>query len=392
MSLYFQTWSAQENPNQLEITGTSETDYILKDGSTVYDLSSCSYHLGFGLRNKNLETAIIDQVTSLPVAGPKTVFPLKDQVTKRLLSKLGLEGKLFYTTSGAESVENALKIARNYSGKTDILARKVSYHGATIGALSATGDWRSDGHLTLSQNTHYIPEPYEKDALERTEEIINAVGADNISAFILETITGGNGVYIPTQEWWDGIQCLCKKYDILLILDEVVCGFSRTGKDFGFQNFKLSPDIICLAKAISGGFFPFGAVYFNSEISKHYDKNVLSAGLTNYAHPIGLKLCDEVLNLIEDQSFQDNLDQVEKLLSDFKENVQSFPNIKEVRHIGALMAIEVIEQHFSWKVFKENGLYINVTGQNIIICPIMTTDLKKLEDALNKVKNLLNKA
>ncbi len=389
MSLYFSTWSSQENPNKLEISSTTQTDYVLKDGKEIYDISSCSYHLGFGLRNKQLEDAMINQINTLPVAGPKTVFPLKDQVTKRLLDKLGLKGKIFYTTSGAESVENALKIARNYSGKSDILARKVSYHGATLGALSATGDWRSDGHLSLSQHTHYIPEPHEDNAIERTEEIINAVGSDNISAFILETVTGGNGVYIPSQAWWDGIQMLCKKYNILLILDEVVCGFSRTGKDFGYQNFNLTPDIICMAKAISGGFFPFGAIYFSEEVSKHYDKNVLSAGLTNYAHPIGLKLCDEVLNLIEDKKFQENLKSVQEILSKFKDEAGLFTNIKEIRHLGALMAIEVLDQKYSWKFFADHGLYINVTGKNIIICPIMTTDLSKLSAALDKLKSLL---
>lgn len=393
MSKYFATWSKQQNAPSFEISYTTNDCYITRELSEIYDLSSCSYHLSFGLRNERLQKAMIEQINELPVAGPKTVFPLKTDTTDELISYLDLDtnGKIFYTTSGAESVENALKIARNYTGKSHILSRQVSYHGATLGALSVTGDWRREGQDILTELTHFIPEPHEKEAIKKTEDIILAVGADQIAAIILETITGGNGVYIPDQSWWDGISELCKKYNILLILDEVICGFGRTGLNFGYQHFNLKPDIVCMAKAISGGLFPFGAVYTNSDIAKAFDNKVLSAGLTNYAHPIGLRLCHEVISLTQEEDFQTNLKQVIGVLGTFKTKFEELSEVREVRHIGGLMAVELYESNLSWTSFIQEKIYLNVTGKNLIICPILVTSADKLRIVLDKVIKLLAK-
>lgn len=393
MNKYFATWSKQLNAPSFEISYTTNDCYITKELTEIYDLSSCSYHLGFGLRNERLQKAMIEQITELPVAGPKAVYPLKSDTTNALISYIDLdeEGKIFYTTSGAESVENALKIARNYSGKSHILSRQISYHGATVGALSVTGDWRREGQDILSELTHFIPEPNEEDAIKKTEDIILAVGADKIAAIILETITGGNGVYIPEQSWWDGITKLCKKHNILLILDEVICGFGRTGLNFGYQHFNLKPDIVCMAKAISGGFFPFGAVYTNGQIAKAFDNKILSAGLTNYAHPIGLRLCQEVMKMTCEDEFKNNLKQVVGVLSSFKANFENLPEVREVRQIGALMAVELYEHNLSWSSFIKENIYLNVTGKNLIICPILTTSADKLRNILDQVITLLAK-
>lgn len=393
MKDYYSTWSKQNGAPSFEVSYTTNDCYIRKDLSEIYDLSSCSYHLSFGLRNERLQKAMCDQINELPVAGPKAEYALKDEATRLLLDHMGLDssGKIFYTTSGAESVENALKIARNYSGKSHILSRKKSYHGATMGALSVTGDWRRDGQEILGELTHFIPEPFEKDALLKTEEVINAVGANKIAAIILETITGGNGVYIPDQAWWDGITALCKKYDILLILDEVICGFSRTGKNFGYQHFNLKPDIVCLAKAISGGYFPFGAVYTNSKIAKYFDDKILCAGLTNYAHPIGLKLCREIILYTTSIDFQNNLKQVIGVLESFKSNFKSLAEVRDVRHIGGLMAIELHTVNVSWSSLIKENIYLNVIGNNLIICPILTTNADKLRTVLEKLITIIAK-
>ncbi len=388
---YYFTWTKQEDAPQLEIQSTTQDSYVLKDDQEVYDLSSCSYHLSFGLRNDTLTKVITTQYHDLPVAGPKIVYPLKQETTKKLINFLELEdnGKIFYTVSGAEAIENALKIARQYTGKDIILSRKKSYHGATVGALSITGDWRRDGSPTMDALTEFIPEPDALNALEETEELINKIGSSKIAALCLESITGGNGVIIPTQKWYDGIQALCKKYEILLILDEVVCGFARTGRNFGFHNYNLVPDIVCMAKGISGGLFPFGAVYTSEKISKYFDKNVLSCGLTNYAHPVGLKLCSAIIDLIHTQEFNQNFKALEDILSKFSKRIITLENIVEVRAIGLLAAIQTKGIELDWNYFIKNGIYINSSNGALILTPILTTTPKRLEKALEKLEDAI---
>lgn len=387
---YFFTWTKQEDAPSLELKETTVDSYITTDGQEVYDLSSCSYHLGLGLRNERLSKVISDQYSTLPVAGPKIVYDLKLQCSKKLKSSLGFkDGKIFYTVSGAESIENALKMARQASGKKHILSREVSYHGATLGALSITGDWRRDGSPTLKEYSHFIPGPEDKDAITKTEETIKQIGADNIAAICLETITGGNGVIIPTQEWYDGISKLCKQYNIYLILDEVVCGFGRTGKDFGFQHYGLKPDFICMAKNISAGFFPFGAVYVSKRVSDYFDKNTLSCGLTNYAHPVGLRLCSEIIDIINEKEFKKNFDQLEIVLKNSITKLETSSKVTSIRQIGLLMAVELSNHELTWSKLKDQGLYINLANNCLIITPIMNTTPIRLEQAMDKLIQIL---
>jgi len=388
---YYFSWSAQENAPKLDIKETTADSYVTTDNKEIYDLSSCSYHLSFGLQNKRLTDAISDQLSTLPAAGPKLTYPLKEKCSQKLKKLLALEeGKIFYTVSGAEAVENALKMARQSSGKLHVLSREKSYHGATVGALSITGDWRKEGSPLLSEYSHFIPEPYEKDALEKTEEIIKSIGAQKIAAICLETITGGNGVYIPSREWYQGIERICKKYDIYLIVDEIVCGFFRTGKPFAFQHYDLEPDFVCMAKNISGGFFPFGAVYTSKAVADYFNENILNCGLTNYAHPVGLRVCSEVIDLITERSFINNFHELRKSLESYTAIFLNLNGVVDVRSIGCLMAIE-LKKKYSWSDFIDSGLYLNVTGNNLIVTPIMTTTPTRLEMALQKLKDILEK-
>ncbi|EQC51210.1 aspartate aminotransferase family protein [Bacteriovorax sp. DB6_IX] len=390
---YYYSWTKQNSASKLEIKETTVDSYLTHDNREIYDLSSCSYHLSFGLRNERLTNAISDQYKVLPAAGPKLVYNLKQETSQKLLKALGQnEGKIFYTVSGAEAVENALKMARKVSGKEHILSREKSYHGASVGALSITGDWRREGSPLLDHLTHFIPEPFENDALAKTEEIIKKVGPQKIAAICLETITGGNGVYIPDPNWYEGIQNLCRKYKIFLILDEIVCGFARTGKNFAFQHYNLAPDFICMAKNISGGFFPFGAVYTSKEVSDYYENEVLSCGLTNYAHPIGLRVCSEILDLIEEREFVDNIKNLEQTLKDSHQEFNQLSCVKECRQIGNLMAVELdYKDSLSWNDFIKENLYINVSNNILIITPIMMTTPQRLKQALKKLKGVLEK-
>ncbi len=383
---YYMTWTEQSNAIKIPLKKTEAFHYVLEDDSKLYDLSSCSYHLNFGLKNEKIQAAIAKQLQDAPVIGPKFTTDFKENTTKALLEFMELEGKVFYTTSGSESVENAIKIARDVTNKNYILRRKNSYHGATLGSLSLTGDWRADGFKTLDNYSLTIPEPGSVKSLEETEKVIKNHHNQGIAAIILETVTGGNGVIIPTKDWFKGIEKLCRKYDILLILDEVVCGFYRTGKAFGYMHFDITPDLVCLSKGISGGFIPFGAVFTNREISKHYENKKLKCGLTNYAHPLGLAAMAAVIEICQNNSFLKNLQELEEILTRFKKSINDHPSVKEVRHIGHLMAIELYEAKSMNDLIKK-GLYLNCVGKNMILASFLTQKPEVLENTLNILKS-----
>ena len=385
---FFITWSKQKNALTLDIESSKDSFYIDSSGNKIIDLCSTSYQAAFGHSHAPIKKAIQAQLNTLPIATPKAIFDLKENATNSLLNLLGLKGKIFYTISGAESVENALKIARQVTGKSIVLSRQNSYHGATLGALSLTGDWRNKEHITVDKWTKRIPEPKDDPNGKKLEEIILKTGTDKIAAICIETITGGNGVIIPPKSWWTAIKRIKKKYGILLILDEVICGFGRTGKHFGFQHFNITPDLICLAKVITAGYIPFGALWVSPALSKHYNQNVLSCGLTNYAHPLGLAAMEVVIKELQTVEHKNNFSRLEEIMTNFQSKSCAHEKIKDCRQIGLLMAIELHSPIETSKFLKESILLASV-GNNIIIAPCFTMKPTHLKNALNKVMKII---
>jgi taurine--2-oxoglutarate transaminase len=385
---FFFTWTRQGTADHFNLIGGKGPVLLTDKKRKIFDLSSLSFQAAFGVNDPYISKKIKEQLGKITVTSPKAVYPLKVKATQRLLKFIEQTkkptGKIFYTVSGAESVENAIKIARQVKNRKGILARKISYHGATLGALSITGDWRNEPHFTVDEWTVRIPEPKDDPTCKKTREIILKYGPENIAAFCLETITVGNGVIIPDQIWWDNIQKLCKEFDLFLILDEVACGFGRTGKPFGFHNWDLRPDLVTMAKVISGGMIPFGAVWVSSEISKKYDDEVFSFGLTNYAHPLGIAAQDAVLDHFNDKVFLNNN---KKLIKVFNEKIKTIGKLNSVtgtRCIGLLAAVD-LKVKVSWKMFFENGIYLFAKPKMIVICPAYCYTPKQLAEAMDKL-------
>ena len=381
---YFISWSQQNNPETLDILSCDDFYINLQSGKSILEMSSISYQASFGLKNEKILESIKNQMDWFPLSSPKSDFSLKKTVTQKLNALIGDKGKTFFTTSGSESIENALKMAKTLSGKKKILARQKSYHGATLGALSVTGDWRRHGHVEdIDHWVIRIPEPDQDPDLLKTEEILKKNKFD-VAAFCLETISGSNGVVIPSKKWWKGIENLCQKYRVYLIVDEIVCAFYRTGKPFGFHHYDINPDFICMAKAISGGYIPFGALWVKQKLTTYFDDNVLSAGLTSYAHPLGLAALKSVLEICEDPNFQKDL---EKKISFFEKKLKS-TNFK-FRSIGLLALIEY-DKFISWGEFIESNLHVYCKNGHVILCPALTMPQEIMEMGLNKLENLIN--
>lgn len=390
---HFITWStSQVDQPHITLLSANDVELITQEYGALVDLSSTSFHVSFGNRNPKLINAIAKQLNSFATAPPKFEHSLKSAVSLELKKLLKLEsGKIFYTVSGAEAIENALKMARQVSGKKYIGALKKSYHGATLGALSVTGDWRHDEHFHLGEYTLRLPDPLEDPDGQLTIKTIENFGAKKIAALCLETISGGNGVFSATKKWWQEVQKTCRKYQIYLILDEVVCGFYRTGKAFGFHHYNIKPDFVALSKSITGGHIPFGALWVGPTISEYFDHRKFSYGLTQYAHPLGLAATQAVIKLVQSQSwkttYQKNLDVFKHQLKEIKK----CPAVKNVRFKGLLGAVE-LNSDITPEFFYEHGLFISLTNKNmIILAPATTFRPKKLEKALVKLSHLLKR-
>ncbi len=391
---FYFTWSQQVNATQLQIDSIGDHYFITKQKQKIFDLSSISFQASFGFKHPLLIKSINKQLHEMPLSGPKVITDEKVSVTNKLLDYINLgPGKIFYTTSGAESVENALKMARQIRNSKIVLARKRSYHGATLGAISVTGDWRNNDHFTTEDWVKRIPEPKDDPDLTKTKQIIQEIGKSNIAAIILETITGANGVIIPSKSWWKGIQDICDESGILLILDEVICGFHRTGLPFGFNHFQLRPDFICLAKSLTAGMIPMGAIWTTPIVYQYYENKVLSCGLTNYAHPLGLAAINGVLDLLKTKEIQTKYKTNEQIIKQFNHQIQQSQFVKEVRSIGLLTAIE-LTYSLTHNQLLTQGISCILRENQIILAPsynfdptILSQNLKLLETIINQGPN-----
>ncbi len=388
---FYFTWCKQDEAHYFEIKKASGCHVTLKNNQKVYDLSSTSFQSSFGFNHPIIVKEIKKQLDLFTQCSPKVTYPLKEKVTKELLKLLKVKnGKIFYTLSGSESIENALKIVRQISQKKIVCARTRSYHGASLGALSITGDWRNPEHFTVSDWTLRIPEPYEDLDASKTRKLIEDVGVDKVAAICVETITGANGVIIPPQSWWDGIQKICDDYKIYLICDEVLCGFYRTGPAFGFQDFKVRPNIVTMSKAISGGHIPFGAIWTDQAISDYYKDKTFACGLTHYAHPLGIASLAGVLKIVNDAKFKKNLKALEKVLTKNLAQTIKIDNVKEIRVKGMLVCIDLFKPVKNmWDYFLKNNQYIVNRDTSIVLAPILISKPNELDKELKKFNKLL---
>ena len=360
----------------------------LRMGRRIYDFASTSFQASFGHSQRTIQDRVHAQLDAMPIASPKAVFELKRTVTDRLLDRLAVaggrsRGKIFYTVSGAESVENALKIARHQTGREIVLARRRSYHGATLGAMSVSGDWRSHSHVNFSDGTVRIPEPNEDPDGAQTRQIVLEEGPSKIAAVIVESISGVNGVVVPPQTWWESVRGLCDEFGIRLIVDEVLAGFGRTGRDFGFHHFGVRPDIVAMSKAISGGYIPFGAVWVNDAIADYYDDEVLACGLTNYAHPLGLAALSGVLDWLESSERGEEKKRLEQTFTTCLEKWARHPQVSEVRSLGLLAGIDLHVPAPSWQDMVDAGLSVVAKKQMLVLAPPFVSSPQRLVAAFD---------
>lgn len=380
-------WQPQEEKRYKLIK--FENDNILKTTRGILtDYSSLSFHSSFGFNNRVIANEMKNQINHSLLTFSKFEQQFQTQRANELLDLLELEGHIFFTQGGADSVEHALKISRESNQRKVILSRRKSYHGASLGALQITGDHRRNVFFLPKSGHHWIPEPKDDPDFSKTLSIIHKIGANNISGICLESITAKNGVYILPATWIDGLRQIQSKYKINIIFDEVVCGFYRTLKPFGFHHYEIKPDIVCMGKAISNGMAPLGAVYFSPKIMKCFNSTPFKTGHTNYGHPISLAALKGVLKYVKQKSFKNKIETNSKILKDWIKDIEPF--IAESRGTGFLYALD-LKSSISHNVFYENGISIVLNESTLILCPTISLTKQKLIKDLSLLFNVIRR-
>ncbi|RDI96629.1 aminotransferase class III-fold pyridoxal phosphate-dependent enzyme [Meiothermus sp. QL-1] len=349
------SWSAQSTANPIHMARAEGVWFWDGDGNKWLDLNAQLINMNVGHQHPKVLEAIKRQVDELCFAGPNFATEPRGRLGKKLAEVTGL-AKSFFTLGGAEANENAMKIARLYTGRDKIIARYRSYHGATMGAMTASGDPRRWPVEPGIPGIVRVFDPYcyrcpfgktvdtcRRECVSHIEEVIELEGPHTIAAIIVEGITGSNGVLVPPDDYYPRLRALCDKYGILLITDEVMSGFGRTGKWLSTQHYGIKPDIVTCAKGLTSGYIPLGAVIVSEPIAEFFEKNTLWGGLTYSGHPLACAAALANLEVYEEEQIFENVEVQGRYLAERLEAMRKkYACVGDVRYKGLFSVIELV--------------------------------------------------
>jgi taurine--2-oxoglutarate transaminase len=423
----FWTWSAQGSVSPIPVKRAKGVYFWDADDKRYLDFNSMMRCVNIGHGDERVIEAIAEQARQLVFAAPSMTTKPR-AILGKMLSEItpGDLNHFFFTSGGADANENAIKLARAYTGKHKILARYRSYHGATAGAMSLTGDprrlaWEPNlmpgvvhfldpyrYRSTFHRSNQDISEPeFTQDYLNHLEEIIIFEGPQTIAGIILETVTGTNGILIPPVGYLQGVRELCDKHDILLICDEVMSGFGRTGQWFAVDNWNVVPDLMTMAKGLTSAYAPLGAVAMSGEIAEFFEDKVYYGGLTYNSHPISLAAAIAVIKVMQEDNLIEHTQQMGTVLRRHLNDLgEQHPSVGEVRSIGLFSAIEVVknrntrepmapyngtspEMNSIRQYLLENGVYTFIHWNIILVNPPLIINEEELEEGFQVLDKAL---
>jgi taurine--2-oxoglutarate transaminase len=354
----FFTWSVQSQVSPIPAARAKGVYFWDVDGKRYLDFSSQLMNVNAGHGNQKILAAAQEQMSSMAYAYPGLATESKGQLGQLLAEVTpGDLCKTLFTTGGGEANENAIKFARLYTGRHKLLARYRSFHGATAGALALTGDpYRLPVEPLIPGVVHFM-DPYcyrcpfgwtrdtcHRECITHVEHVIAFEGPDNIAAIVLEGVTGSNGLIIPPDDYWPRIREICDEYDILLVSDEVMSGFGRTGEWFGVNHWRVEPDIITMGKGITSGYVPLGAVIVSRPIAEYFKDRRLPMGLTNSGHPVGVAAGVAAIEVYREEGLIENARAMGVNLKEGLEELKDkHPSVGDVRSIGLFSTIELVK-------------------------------------------------
>jgi taurine--2-oxoglutarate transaminase len=414
-------WSAQSNVNPIPIVRAKGVYFWDANDKRYIDFNSQLMCVNIGHGDERVIEAIRRQAAQLAYANPFMATEVRARLGQMLAEITpGNLNKFFFTLGGAEANENAIKIARAYTGKHKIIVRYRSYHGATAGAITLTGDPRRWGAEPGIPGVVRVFDPLKyrcpfcknlesctMDCLNHIEEVIQYEGPQNVAAIFIETVTGTNGIIVPPQGYMKGLRELCDKYRLLLICDEVMSGFGRTGEWFAVDHWKVVPDMMTMAKGLTSAYLPLGAVAMREEIGEHFRDKMFYGGLTYNSHPMGLAAAIATINVYKEDHLIENArrlgQKMSVLLADLK---KKHPSVGDVRSIGLFGIVELVrdqktrepmapyngtspEMQKLGAFFRENGLYTFVRWNTFFTNPPLCINEDQLLEAFQIIDRAL---
>lgn len=424
----FWTWSAQAKVNPIAVKRAKGVYFWDVDDKRYLDFNSMTMCVNIGHGNERIIKAMQEQAAELPYAAPGMTTRIRALAGKAVADVTPNKAlsKVLFTLGGADANENAIKLARGYTKRHKILTRYRSYHGATAGAMAATGDprrvawepnlmtgvvhfldpyrYRSTFHRT---NPNISEADFAQDYVNHLEEIILYEGPESIAAILMESVTGTNGIIIPPDGYMQGVRNLCDKYGILMIADEVMSGFGRTGKWFAIEHWNVTPDIITMAKGLTSAYAPLGAVAMKPEIAAAFNEHVFESGLTYTSHPISLAAAVANIQAMREDKVVEHAAGMgavlRRMLSDLGE---AHPSVGEVRSIGLFGIIELVKDRKTkeplapWngsspemaairKYCLDHGLFLYAHWHTLLIIPPLIIDEAQLKEGFEVLDEAL---
>jgi taurine--2-oxoglutarate transaminase len=355
----FHSWSAQAQIDPLPIAGAEGSYFWDFEGNRYLDFSSQLVNVNIGYQHPKLVAAIQEQAGKLTTVAPSFANDARSEAA-RLIAELapGDLDKVFFTNGGAEANENAIRMARLHTGRHKVLAAYRSYHGATAGAITLTGDprrWPSEPGM--AGVVHYWgPYPYRSAfhaatdeeesarALEHLRSTLMVEGPQTVAAVILETVVGTNGILVPPPGYLAGVRALCDEFGIVMIADEVMSGFGRCGEWFAVDHWEVTPDLITFAKGVNSGYVPLGGVVISAAIAETFADRAFPGGLTYSGHPLACASAVASIDIFREEGIIEHARALgtEVIGPELRALAERHPSVGEVRGLGVFWALELV--------------------------------------------------
>jgi taurine--2-oxoglutarate transaminase len=412
----FFSWSVQKVVQPIPVTGGEGITYWDAAGRRFKDFSAQLMNLNIGYQHPKVIAAIQEQATKLCAAHPSMATEPKG-LLGRMIAELtpGSLNKTFFTLGGAEANENAIKFARLYSGRHKIITRYRSYHGATYGAITLSGDYRRPPVEPGIPGVVHVFDPYcyrcvfgqepqtcRRECISHIEEVIRFEGPDTVAALLMEGVTGSNGIIVPPDDYWPRLREITRKYGVLLISDEVMSGFGRTGEWFAVDNWGVEPDIMTIAKGLTSGYMPMGGVVVSDDIARHFDERMLYMGLTYFGHPLSAAAGVATLQVYQEEGLVANSKRLGQVLAArLQELKEKYPSVGDVRSIGLFSVIEMVSDRHSREVMPASvmdairgrlfadGLTTFINKNMVFVCPPLVINQTELLDGLDIIERAI---
>ena len=418
-----QSWSKQAHIDPLPIKDAEGIYLYDFDGNRYTDMSSQLVNLNVGHKNRKIIEAIKGQAEKYCYLAPSYASEPRSTLAKMIVELMPDNmAKVFFTNGGADANENAVKIARMYTGRQKVFSRYRSYHGSTYGAGNLTGEPRryplepgAPGFVKFFDPYVYrekIKFSSEAAAAEyyvaKLREQVIYEGPDSVAAIVVETITGSNGVIIPPEGYLKGVRAICDEFGIMMICDEVMAGWGRTGKMFAFENFGVKPDIVSFAKGVTCGYVQLGGVCVSKAISEYFDEHLLSCGLTYSGHPLACAAGVACLNFYKESNILENVNKSGKALGEALEEMKAkHPSVGDVRYIGLFSAVELVKDKETREALvpygrdpegimgrligelKKRGFMTYSHENMIIVAPPLIITVEQIKEELEKLDEVL---